>query len=70
MSRRAMTVVVGAVAVAALLVGVRMAVNENGAGEGAAAGSFAARTAWGEPNLTGVWKGDPLAPAPDVTRSI
>ena len=60
MSRRAMTVVVGAVAVAALLVGVRMAVNENGAGEGAAAGSFAARTAWGEPNLTGVWKGDPL----------
>ena len=60
MSRRAMTVVVGAVAVAALLVGVRMAVNEDGAGEGAAAGSFAARAAWGEPNLTGVWKGDPL----------
>ncbi len=55
-----MTVVVGAVAIAALLVGVRMATNENGAAGGATAGSFAARTAWGEPNLAGVWKGEPL----------
>lgn len=60
MSRRAITVVVGAVAVAALLVGVRMAVNENGAAGG---GAFAARTDWGEPNLTGVWRGETLGAA-------
>ena len=60
MSRRAITVVVGAVAVAALLVGVRMAVNEDGAAGGAATGSFAPKTTWGEPNLTGVWKGEAL----------
>ncbi len=63
MSRRAMAVVVGAVVVgAALLVGVRVAVDENGATENAATGtgSLTARTAWGEPNLTGVWRGTPL----------
>jgi hypothetical protein len=63
MNRRAMTIVSGAVAVAALLVGVRMGTNQNDAGEGAAAGSFEARTAWGEPNLTGVWKGETLGAA-------
>jgi hypothetical protein len=63
MSRRAAAVVVGAVVVgAALLVGVRVAVNGNGATESAATGtgSFTARTAWGEPNLTGVWRGASL----------
>ena len=63
MSRRGTAIVVGALVVgAALFVGARMAMNDNGAAEGAArgAGSFAARTAWGEPNLTGVWKGVPL----------
>jgi hypothetical protein len=62
MSRRG-TIVVGAlVLAAALFVGVRMATDDNGAPERAAKGtvSFAARTAWGEPNLTGVWKGEPL----------
>ena len=63
MSRRAVTaVVVAVVAGAALLVGVRVAVDENGATQGAATGtgSFAARTAWGEPNLAGVWRGATL----------
>jgi hypothetical protein len=58
-----MALVVGAVVVgAALLVGVRIATDDNGAPERAATatGSFTARTAWGEPNLTGVWKGVPL----------
>jgi len=63
MSRRATAVVVGAVVIgAALLVGVRVAMDGNGATENAAttSGSFSTRTAWGEPNLTGVWKGAPL----------
>jgi hypothetical protein len=45
------------VAVAAVLIGVRMTVNEDGA---ASATAFAAKTAWEEPNLTGVWKGESL----------
>ena len=50
-----MVVVAGAVVVAAaLLAGVRMAVP---------AGSFAAQTEWGEPNLTGVWRAAPLGAA-------
>jgi hypothetical protein len=55
MSRRAMAVVVGAVVVAAaLLAGVRMAPST---------GSFAAKTAWGEPDLTGVWRAAPVGAA-------
>ncbi len=63
MSRRAMTVAVGAVVVgAAVLVGLRVAVDENGATESASTstGSFTARTGWGAPNLAGVWRGAPL----------
>jgi hypothetical protein len=61
MSRRA-AVVVGAVVVgAALLVGLRMAVDEKETESPATgAGAPATRTAWGEPNITGVWKGTPL----------
>ena len=60
MSRRAAAVVVGAVVVgAALWVGVRQTARENeGAADGA--GSVVAPTSWGEPDLTGVWKGEPL----------
>ena len=55
MTTRAMAVVAGAVVVGvALLAGVRMAVDEN------RTSSFTARTAWGEPNLTGVWRAAPL----------
>ncbi len=55
MTARATTAIVGAVVVgAALWVGVRMAVNENGGGPAAPA----ARTSWGDPDLTGVWQGD------------
>ena len=63
MSRRAMAVVVGAVVVGvALLVGMRVAVDDNGETRGAATGtgSFNAKTGWGEPDLTGVWKATPL----------
>jgi hypothetical protein len=61
MSRRTMTLVVGAVAGVALLVGVRVAMNDDGAaGAAAGTGSFSALTSWGEPNLTGVWKGETL----------
>ena len=58
-----MTVGVGAVvAGAAVLAGLRVAVQENGAIESALTGtdSFTARTEWGEPNLAGVWRGSPL----------
>jgi hypothetical protein len=52
MSTRAMAIVVGAVVVViALLAGVRVARNTSGEIE---------KTAWGEPNLTGVWKAEPL----------
>jgi len=52
MNRRAMAVGVGAVVIGiALLAGVRVARNTNGE---------IAKTAWGEPNLTGVWKAEPL----------
>jgi hypothetical protein len=51
MSRRAMTVIVGAALVgAALLVGVREAVRED----------RPPQTPWGEPDLTGVWQGEAL----------
>jgi hypothetical protein len=54
MSRRAIAVVAGAVVVGVvLLAGVRMAVDDNRATEAA---SSNAKTAWGEPDLTGVWK--------------
>ncbi len=58
-----MTIVVGAVIVgAAVLVGQRVAEDENGTIESAStsAGSFTGRTAWGEPNLAGVWRAAPL----------
>ena len=62
MSTRAIALAAGAIAVGvALWVGVRMAVNDDGAASGA--GSFATRTAWGEPDLTGVWKGETLGAA-------
>ena len=63
MNTRGTAILVGALVVgAALFAGARMAMNGNGAAEHAAAstGSFAAKTTWGEPNLTGVWKGAPL----------
>ncbi len=63
MSRRAMTVAIGAVVVgAAVLIGLRVVVDENGATESASNGtdSLTARTEWGEPNLAGVWRGAPL----------
>ena len=63
MSRRAITVAVGVVVVAAaVLVGLRVTVDEIGATGSASksAGSFAAQTVWGTPNLAGVWKGAPL----------
>lgn len=60
MSRRSIALVFGAVAAvgAALFVGVRMAVDEDGAAPGDS--SSVARTAWGEPDLTGVWRGETL----------
>lgn len=57
MTRHATTWVAGALAVgAALWFGCRGAVRENG--DGAAAP--ATRISWGEPDLTGVWKGEAL----------
>ena len=54
MSRRAMVLITCAVAVGtALLVGVRMARDDN---RGTEPASVRAKTAWGEPDLTGVWK--------------
>ena len=58
-----MTVVVGAVIIgAAVLVGQRIAEDENETIESASTstGSFTARTAWGDPNLAGVWRAVPL----------
>ena len=63
MNRRAMTIVVGAVVVgAAMLLGQRVAEDENGAGESASTStdSFTAQTEWGAPNLAGVWRAAPL----------
>ena len=58
MSRRAMAIVAGAVVVgAALLIGMRVSVDESGA---AGTRIFPAQTAWGEPNLIGVWRATPL----------
>jgi len=57
MSRRAVAVVVGAIVIgAAVLVGVRMM-------RPAGTAAFTARTAWGEPDLTGVWRAAPLGAA-------
>jgi hypothetical protein len=62
MSRRAMAVVAGTVVVsAALLAGLRVAVDDN---RSTKAGSFSAKTGWGEPDLTGVWKATPLGAGP------
>ena len=61
MNRPAMTLVVAAViAGAALFVFLRGTSNDNEASDASSAGSFAAQTSWGEPNLTGVWKAEPL----------
>lgn len=57
MSKRALVIVGVMVVGAALLVGVR---SMTGDGE---EGAFAARTSWGEPNLAGVWKAEPLGAA-------
>jgi hypothetical protein len=53
MSKRAAVAVGVMVVGAALLVGMRVAMNDDEAG-----GAFVAQTSWGEPNLTGVWKGE------------
>jgi hypothetical protein len=55
MSKRAVVVVSVMVIGAALLVGMRVAMNDD-----EAAGAFVAQTSWGEPNLAGVWKGETL----------
>jgi len=62
MSRRAMAIVAAVVVGAALLVGMRVFVNGSGATGSAAKGTvaFSAKTAWGEPNLTGVWRASTL----------
>lgn len=57
MTRRPAAWLVGAVVVgAALWIGLRGTVNERSDGPAASAG----RTAWGEPDLSGVWKGEVL----------
>jgi hypothetical protein len=57
MSTRSTAIVVGAAfVVIAMLAGVRLARRDGATGTG----SFAAKTAWGEPNLTGVWKAEAL----------
>jgi hypothetical protein len=55
-----MTIVVAVVAVAAVLWIVRDAVTENSTADGAPAsdGASVAKTPWGEPDLSGVWKGE------------
>ena len=55
MSRRAMAVIVGGVVVAAALLAVARMTTSSG--------SFAAKTTWGEPDLTGVWRAAPLGAA-------
>jgi hypothetical protein len=58
-----MAVVAGAVVIGVvLLAGVRRMAVDNGATDGAAtsSGSFTAKTGWGEPNLTGVWRATSL----------
>jgi hypothetical protein len=58
MNRRAVMAVVATVVVAgALWFGLRQTVNENGAARG---GAPAPPTSWGEPDLSGVWMGEPL----------
>jgi hypothetical protein len=60
MRGRATTLLVGAAVIAAaLLIGVRVARNSSTGAESPATesgASFSAKTSWGEPNLTGVWK--------------
>ena len=62
MSKRATTLAVGAMVIAAaMLIGVRVARDGNGGSGSAAtdsAASLGTRTSWGEPNLTGVWKAE------------
>ena len=61
MTRRATTIVAAAViAGAALFIFLRGVSNDNEASDASSARSFAAQTSWGEPNLTGVWKAEPL----------
>ena len=57
MRGRVAAVVIGAIVIGvAILAGVRMRVNQSGDEGASTAGSIPLRTAWGEPNLTGVWK--------------
>jgi hypothetical protein len=63
MSARAMTVIVGAVVIgAAVLVGLRVAVDEKSVidSNSTRTDSVAMRTQWGEANLAGVWRAEPL----------
>jgi hypothetical protein len=60
MSRRAAIGVAVVVAGAALLVALRSATRTDEAPGGNAGTGSSARTSWGEPNLAGVWKGEPL----------
>ena len=58
-----MTIGVGLVVVGvAVLVGLRVTMDENGANDSASTGtgSFSARTGWGVPDLAGVWRATPL----------
>jgi hypothetical protein len=60
MNRRAMAIVAGAIVVGvALLAYLRVAVDDNRSTEA----SVNAKTGWGEPDLTGVWKAAPLGAA-------
>jgi len=61
-----MTIGAGLVVVGvAVLVGLRVTMDENGANDSASMGdgSFSARTEWGEPDLAGVWKATSLGAA-------
>ena len=59
MSKRTLTLVIGAVIVGgALWVGLRRGANENSAANGTP--TPVSPTSWGEPDLTGVWKGEAL----------
>ena len=61
MTRRATTIVIAAViAGAGLVLFLRGTSNENETAAASSARAFTPQTSWGEPNLAGVWKGDPL----------
>ena len=57
-----MTIGIGLLAGAAVLLGLLLMVDENGANDSASTdtGSFTALTEWGEPDLAGVWRAAPL----------